>query len=108
MFIRRTAATMLVDATMALRTGDWHTVTRGNCPRAAIARLETLLAEPSTEDQVTDGVDALYAVIGRAVQAGELTIAGHEQFDLLDAHPALEIVAQTVAANDDVPLRKAA
>jgi len=108
MFIRRAAAVMLVDAEMALSTGDWHTVTRGNCPRAAMRRLDALLNAPAGEDAVSDAVDALYEIIGRAIQAGELVAPGHEQFHLLDAHPALEITAQPVADNDDEPLRKAA
>lgn len=109
MFIRRAAATLIVDATMALRTGDWHNVTRGNCPHAAIARLETLLDTAAGEDQMSDGVDALYAIMGRAAQAGELIMPGFEQFNLLETCPALEIQALPVAVNDDdMPLRKAA
>lgn len=109
MFIRRAAATLAVDVQMAIRSGAW-TPSRTNSPFAALDRLETLLASPASDDDVSDAVDALYLVMGTAMMAGEAMIDGYEQFDLVDAHPELivEVAETAVAANDDAPLRRAA
>lgn len=111
MFIRRTAATLLVDAQLAIDSGNWI-VSRTHNPHPAIARLERVLASPASDDEVSDAVDALHAVMGDAQMAGELATAGYEQFELADIHPdhvVEDAVATTAAAaNDDAPLRRAA
>lgn len=111
MFIRRTAATLLVDAQMAIRSGSW-VVSRSHNPFPAMERLETTLASPASDDDVSDALDALYVIMGDAMMAGEAMIAGFEQFELSDIHPELivETVAEApVAANDaHIPLRRAA
>jgi hypothetical protein len=111
MFIRRTAATILVDAQLAIDSGSWI-VTRTHNPHPAIARLERILASPASDDDVSDAVDALYLVMGQAQMAGDLATAGYEQYELADIHPALAIdeAAPVLAtpANDVAPLRRAA
>jgi len=109
MFIRRTAATILVDAQMAVRSGSWI-VTRTHNPHPAMDRLEVLLASPASDDAISDAVDALHLVVGKAMMAGDLATDGFEQFDLADIHPdLLHADAEVpVAANDAMPLRRAA
>ena len=109
MFIRRTAATILVDARMAVRSGSWI-VTRTHNPHPAMDRLEGLLSSPASDDAIADAVDALHLVIGQALMAGDLATDGFEEFDLADIHPDLLHADVEVpgAANDVMPLRRAA
>lgn len=108
MFIRRAAATLLVDVEMAIRSGDW-TPSRTHSPFGAMAKLEEVLASPASDDAVSDAVDGLHIVLGNAMMAGEAVIAGYEQFEIGDIHPDLIVTAPVPAANDDtVPLRRAA
>lgn len=111
MFIRRTAAVLLVDAEMAIRSGSWI-VSRTHNPLPAMASLELMLASPASDDTVSDAVDVLYAVMGEAMMAGEAMIPGYEQFEIGDIHPELLIdtpAEAPIAANDaSTPLRRAA
>lgn len=107
MFIRRAAATLLVDAQMAIRSGAW-TPSLTHSPTMAMLILEMALASPLSDDDVAQAADALQTVIGEAMMAGEACMPGYEQFELGDVHPEL-IVETPAAANDDVlPLRRAA
>ena len=107
MFIRRAAATLLVDVQLAVRSGSWI-VSRSHNPFPAIRTLETVLVSPASDDAVTDAVDALHGFMGQAMMAGEACMPGYEQFELGDIHPQLLIDAPVEAANDDLPLRRAA
>jgi hypothetical protein len=108
MFIRRAAATLLVDVQMAIRSGAW-TPSRTHSPFPALTALDRALTTVASDDEVSDAVDALYGIMGDAMMAGEATIAGYEQFELGDIHPALLVEASVGAANDDaLPLRRAA
>ena len=110
MFIRHTAAVLLVDAQMALRSGSWI-VNEARNPEAAIQELEKISTSPASDEAITEVVDRLYAIMGEAQMAGELMTNGFEQFHLSDIHPeqiidTVEPVA--IAANDSQQLRKAA
>lgn len=109
MSIRRSAATLLVDCQMAIRTGAW-TPTLTHSPTMAMLILEMALCSPLSDDDVSEAVDGLYAVIGDAMMAGECAMPGYEQFELVDIHPQLLIDAPAAtAANDDAaPLKRAA
>ena len=110
MFLRRTAATMLVDAEMAVRSGSWI-IGRGLDPLPAMSRVDAMLAVPTSEDELSDAVDRLHSVMGDAMMAGDLTIEGYETFEIGDVYPNLPSYAPAempVAANDAVPMRKAA
>lgn len=108
MFIRRAAATLLVDVEMAIRSGDW-TPSRTHSPFAAMANLERTLASPATDDDVSDALDGLHIILGNAMMAGEAAVAGYEQFEIGDIHPDIIVPAPAPAANDDAaPLRRAA
>lgn len=110
MFLRRTAATMLVDAEMAVRSGSWI-IGRGLDPLPAMRGLDLMLQAPSHEDDLSDAVDRLHKVMGDAMMAGDLAIPGYETFEIADVYPNLpshEPVDPLVAANDAVALPKAA
>lgn len=110
MFLRRTAATMLVDAEMAVRSGSWI-IARGLDPLPAMSRVELLLAAPSREDDLSDAVDGLHKVMGDAMMAGDLAIPGYETFEIADVYPKLpayEAADPPAAANDAHDLKKAA
>lgn len=111
MFIRRSAATTLVDAQMALRSGSWTPV-RGCDPISAMTDLEAILQEIASDDQVAEAADRLTAIVQEAVMAGDCQAFGFEQFEMSDAHPrlaAMQPVETPVAANDvAAPLKRAA
>lgn len=110
MFVRRAAAMLLVDCQMAIRSGAW-TPTRSANPFPAIATLGAILSSPASDDVVADAADALYAVLGEAMMAGEAVVPGYEQFELADAAPLHLADVLPEAANDapaTLPLPRAA
>lgn len=101
-FSRRSAARLLVDVEMSLRSGRW--IVGDADPASAIVELDAVLCSPSSDAAVDASADRLSSIINQAMIDGVCTMPGYEQCEPGD----LAEIAHPTAANDIHPALRAA